>query len=48
VAGVLDLPREDLLAPEEVAVLDGRASPEGVILWPCVLEGDISEKSEAP
>jgi phosphoketolase len=32
VAGVLDLPREDLLTPEEIAALDGKASPEGVIV----------------
>jgi phosphoketolase len=32
VAGVLGLPREDLLTPEEAAALDGKASPEGVIV----------------
>jgi phosphoketolase len=32
VAGVLGLPREDLLTPEEAAALDGRASPEGVVV----------------
>jgi len=31
-AGVLELPREDLLTPEETAALDGEASPEGVIV----------------
>jgi phosphoketolase len=31
-ARILDLPREDLLTPEELAALDGRASPEGVIV----------------
>ena len=32
VAGVLALPREELLTPEELAALDGKASPEGVIV----------------
>ena len=32
VAGVLNLPREQLLTPEELAALDGKASPEGVIV----------------
>jgi hypothetical protein len=32
VAGVLGLPREALLTSEEAAALDGRASPEGVIV----------------
>ena len=32
VAGVLGLPREGLLTPEETAALDGKASPEGVIV----------------
>jgi phosphoketolase len=32
VAGVLGLPREDLLTLEEAAALDGRASPEGVVV----------------
>jgi phosphoketolase len=32
VAGVVGLPREDLLTPEEMAALDGKASPEGVIV----------------
>jgi phosphoketolase len=32
VAGVLGLPREDLLTSEETAALDGKASPEGVIV----------------
>ena len=31
-ARILDLPREDLLTPEELAALDGRVSPEGVIV----------------
>ncbi len=31
-ARVLDLPRERVLTPEELAVLDGKASPEGVIV----------------
>jgi phosphoketolase len=31
-ARVLDLPREELLTSEELAALDGRASPEGVIV----------------
>jgi len=32
VADILGLPREDLLTPEEIAGLDGKASPEGVIV----------------
>jgi phosphoketolase len=32
VASVLGLPREELLTPEELAVLDGKASPEGVLV----------------
>jgi phosphoketolase len=32
VARILDLPREDLLTSEELTALDGRASPEGVIV----------------
>jgi len=32
VAGVLGLPRDALLTPEETAALDGQASPEGVII----------------
>jgi phosphoketolase len=32
VARVLELPGEALLAPEELAALDGRASPEGVVI----------------
>ncbi len=31
-ARVLDLPREGVLTPEELAALDGKASPEGVIV----------------
>jgi hypothetical protein len=31
-AGALGLPREDLLTTEELAALDGAASPEGVIV----------------
>ncbi|MBP1699526.1 MAG: hypothetical protein H6Q41_4714 [Deltaproteobacteria bacterium] len=28
---VLGMPQEELLTPEELAVFDGKASPEGVI-----------------
>ncbi|MFQ6019601.1 MAG: xylulose 5-phosphate 3-epimerase, partial [Dehalococcoidia bacterium] len=31
-ARVLNLPREDVLTPQELAALDGRASPEGVVV----------------
>jgi phosphoketolase len=31
-ARVLDVPRQELLTSEEMAALDGRASPEGVII----------------
>jgi hypothetical protein len=31
-ARVLDIPRQEFLASEEMAALDGRASPEGVVI----------------
>jgi hypothetical protein len=31
-ARLLDIPREELLTSNEIAALDGRANPEGVIV----------------
>jgi hypothetical protein len=32
VASLLKVPREDLLEPEEIAALDHRAAPDGVVI----------------